>query len=189
MSRIRHSKATDALAAMGPDALDGYRDLALSADARLSDLVAYCVERGVAVSPSMAHRDRLAFRDELRDVELEVERIRARSQAAQRFVAAMETDPDGVARTEAGVSRMWHELVFDFMASGPEIGPDDLTRWANLGKALASNKAAEILRYRAEVERRAREAADEARQLADESSGDMRERLTALADGILSVGR
>jgi hypothetical protein len=189
MGRIRHSKAIDALAAQGGEQLDGYRDLALSPEARLSDLVAYCVERGVSVSVSMAHRDREAYRDDSRDVELEVEKIRVRSQAARQFVEAMDADPDGVAKTEAGVSRMWHELMFDFMAQGPEIGPDDLTRWANLGKALASNKAAEILRYRAEVERRARQVAAEAKQLATESTGDMRERLTQLADAMLSVGK
>ncbi len=187
MARIRHSKAVDELSALGDEQLDGYRAMALADAVRLADMVGYCAEREVKISESMAHRDRMAFRAEARSMELAVEQIKARAEAARQIVAAM-ADEGGVATMQAATVQLYTQGVFDWLSQGEGWGVEDLTRVANLGKALASLTGSEIQRYKAEVERRAREHAERAKQIASKTSGQIRKELDDLAAGILSVG-
>ena len=168
---------------MAPAQREQYRERCLDPSNTLADVLAWLTGEGVSVSLSAVHRDAQWFA-----ADAATERIRRCSDVAAEIGDAVRASGDVSAMPSATIN-LFVQRSLDFLLSNPDFGIEDLTRWGNFGKSLASVMAADLLRYKAQVEADAREAAAEAKRLAGESTGDMREQLEALADGILSVGK
>jgi hypothetical protein len=185
--RRRQSKAFGAL---GDEAFAEYKRLCLprdydGAEWTLERIVEWLAGKGLTSSVSSVKRDA----DHFRAMAGVLERTARAAGAAREIVEAVQAG-GGVANLQAAAVNVYTNQVLDFLlASETGITDENVGAMSKLGATLSRLTASEIVRFRAEVERKAGVAAEAARNLSAGAKGDVKKQLADLADQILGVAK